>query len=262
MAEAYIVAAARTAGGRKGGRLAGWHPADLAASVLNSLVDRTRRRSRPDRRRHHGLRDAGRRTVQQHRPQRRDGLEASRERARHLGRPPVRLVAAGAAFRGAGRDGRLDGHRDRRRRGIDDAGADGPRLAAPRQERLWPLQEPGHREEISEHHVQPVHRRGNDGGEIRSLQGPARRLFLRQPPARDCRDAGRQVQGRDRSAADHPRRQLDRHPPYRRRHPLRRQPRRHQGRQADRRERQAHRRQRQPDLRRRLRRHGGQRKAA
>src|SRR6201999_35579 len=41
MAEAYIVAAARTAGGRKGGRLAGWHPADLAASVLDSLVDRT-----------------------------------------------------------------------------------------------------------------------------------------------------------------------------------------------------------------------------
>src|SRR6201986_626307 len=41
IAEAYIVAAARTAGGRKGGRLAGWHPADLAASVLDSLVERT-----------------------------------------------------------------------------------------------------------------------------------------------------------------------------------------------------------------------------
>src|ERR1700726_5035044 len=40
MAEAYIVAAARTAGGRKGGRLAGWHPADLAAVVLDSLVAR------------------------------------------------------------------------------------------------------------------------------------------------------------------------------------------------------------------------------
>ena len=40
MAEAYIVAAARTAGGRKGGRLAGWHPADLAAKVLDALVDR------------------------------------------------------------------------------------------------------------------------------------------------------------------------------------------------------------------------------
>jgi acetyl-CoA C-acetyltransferase len=40
MAEAYIVAAARTAGGKKGGRLAGWHPADMAAEVLNNLVDR------------------------------------------------------------------------------------------------------------------------------------------------------------------------------------------------------------------------------
>lgn len=38
MGEAYIVAAQRTAGGRKGGRLAGWHPADLSAQVLNSLV--------------------------------------------------------------------------------------------------------------------------------------------------------------------------------------------------------------------------------
>src|SRR5262245_62838684 len=41
MAEAFIVAAARTAGGRKGGRLAGWHPADLAAQVLDSLVERS-----------------------------------------------------------------------------------------------------------------------------------------------------------------------------------------------------------------------------
>ena len=41
MSEAYIVAAARTAGGRRGGRLSGWHPADLAAEVLNALVDRS-----------------------------------------------------------------------------------------------------------------------------------------------------------------------------------------------------------------------------
>jgi len=41
MAEAYIIAAARTAGGRKGGRLAGWHPADLAAQVLDALVERS-----------------------------------------------------------------------------------------------------------------------------------------------------------------------------------------------------------------------------
>ncbi|MDO8706011.1 MAG: acetyl-CoA C-acetyltransferase [Sulfuricaulis sp.] len=41
MTEAYIVAAARTAGGRRGGRLSGWHPVDLGAQILNALVDRT-----------------------------------------------------------------------------------------------------------------------------------------------------------------------------------------------------------------------------
>ena len=40
MSEAFIVAAARTAGGRRGGRLSGWHPADLAAQVLDALVAR------------------------------------------------------------------------------------------------------------------------------------------------------------------------------------------------------------------------------
>lgn len=40
MPEAFIVAALRTAGARKGGRLAGWHPADLAAQVLDALVER------------------------------------------------------------------------------------------------------------------------------------------------------------------------------------------------------------------------------
>jgi acetyl-CoA C-acetyltransferase len=40
MREAYIVAAVRTAGGRKGGRLRDWHPADLAGEVLAELVRR------------------------------------------------------------------------------------------------------------------------------------------------------------------------------------------------------------------------------
>lgn len=40
MPEAYIVAATRTAGGRRGGRLSGWHPVDLAAQVLDALVER------------------------------------------------------------------------------------------------------------------------------------------------------------------------------------------------------------------------------
>ncbi len=41
MADAYIVEAVRTAGGRRGGRLAGWHPVDMGAEVLNALVERT-----------------------------------------------------------------------------------------------------------------------------------------------------------------------------------------------------------------------------
>ena len=41
MSDAYIVQAVRTAGGRRNGKLAGWHPADLAGEVLNALVDRS-----------------------------------------------------------------------------------------------------------------------------------------------------------------------------------------------------------------------------
>jgi acetyl-CoA C-acetyltransferase len=41
MAEAYIVDALRTAGGRRDGALKDWHPADLGAAVLNALVQRT-----------------------------------------------------------------------------------------------------------------------------------------------------------------------------------------------------------------------------
>jgi len=41
MSEAYIVDVVRTAGGRRKGALAGVHPADLGAVVLNALVDRT-----------------------------------------------------------------------------------------------------------------------------------------------------------------------------------------------------------------------------
>lgn len=41
MAEAYIVAATRTAGGRRAGRLSGWHPVDLAGRMLDELLDRS-----------------------------------------------------------------------------------------------------------------------------------------------------------------------------------------------------------------------------
>lgn len=41
MAEAYLVELARTAGGRRGGALANWHPADLGAEIIDALVARS-----------------------------------------------------------------------------------------------------------------------------------------------------------------------------------------------------------------------------
>src|SRR5918993_1508704 len=40
MATAVIVDAVRTAGGKRNGKLSGWHPADLAGEVLRALVER------------------------------------------------------------------------------------------------------------------------------------------------------------------------------------------------------------------------------
>ena len=170
MAEAYIVAAARTAGGRKGGRLAGWHPADLAASVLDSLVERSG--AAPDQ-----IEDVIMGCVMQAGEQSnniaRNAIMASKlpesvpgtSIDRQCGSSQQALHFAAQAVM----SGTMD-MRDRRRRRSHDPGADGPGLAAAGQERLWPLQEPGHREAISEHRVQPVHRRGNDGGKIRPVE--------------------------------------------------------------------------------------------
>ena len=41
MADAVVIDAVRTPLGKRGGRLAGWHPVDLAAHTLRALVDRT-----------------------------------------------------------------------------------------------------------------------------------------------------------------------------------------------------------------------------
>ncbi|MEJ0040932.1 MAG: hypothetical protein WDM81_01295 [Rhizomicrobium sp.] len=125
MGEAYIVAAARTAGGKRGGKLKDWHPVDLGANVINALLDRSG--ANPDL-----VEDVICGCVSQVRPagnQRRaqcgDGLAPARACAGHLGRPPVRLVAAVAAFRGAGGDVGLDGRGDRDGHREHDARADG-----------------------------------------------------------------------------------------------------------------------------------------
>ncbi len=41
MTTAYIVEVVRTAGGKRGGKLAGWHPADMAGTTLDAIVDRS-----------------------------------------------------------------------------------------------------------------------------------------------------------------------------------------------------------------------------
>ena len=103
---AYIVAATRTAGGRKGGRLAGWHPADLAAAVLDSIARATG--ADPAQ-----VEDVIMGCVGQAGEQAnniaRNAVLASRLPESVPGtsrRPPMRLVAAGAAFRRPGGDER------------------------------------------------------------------------------------------------------------------------------------------------------------
>ena len=41
MPEAFIVSAKRTPGGRRNGRLAGIHPADLGATILDAIIAET-----------------------------------------------------------------------------------------------------------------------------------------------------------------------------------------------------------------------------
>ena len=94
MATAVIVDAVRTAGGKRNGKLSGWHPADLAGEVLKALVERN---------------DLDPALIDdvimgcvmqvgqpgpQHRPQRRARRRLPRVGARHHRRPPVRLVAS------------------------------------------------------------------------------------------------------------------------------------------------------------------------
>ena len=47
MTTAVIVDAVRTAGGKRNGKLSGWHPVDLAAETLRALVRAQRSRPEP-----------------------------------------------------------------------------------------------------------------------------------------------------------------------------------------------------------------------
>ena len=163
MAEAYIVAAARTAGGRKGGRLAGWHPADLAAKVLDLLVERSG--AAPDQ-----IEDVIMGCVMQAGEQSnniaRNAIMASKLPESVPGTSIDRQCGSSQQALHFAAQAVMSGTMDI----VIAAGVEsmtrvpmGLTSAAAGQERLWSLQERGHRAEISEHRVQPVHRRGNDG---------------------------------------------------------------------------------------------------
>ncbi len=177
MAEAYIVAAARTAGGRKGGRLSGWHPADLAGQVLNTLIDRTKIDPAQ-------VEDVIMGCVMQ-------AGEQSNNIARNavLASKLPESVPATSVDRQCGSSQQalhfaaqavMSGSMDC----VIAAGVEsmtrvpmGLASSLPAEERFWPLQEPRNRAALSEHRVQPVHRRRDDGEEVRHLEGRARPVF-------------------------------------------------------------------------------------
>ena len=258
MAEAYIVAAARTAGGRKGGRLAGWHPADLAASVLDALIERSG--AAPDQ-----IEDVIMGCVMQAGEQSnniaRNAIMASKlpesvpgtSVDRQCGSSQQALHFAAQAVMSGTMDCVIAA-------GVESMTRVPMGLASqlPAKNGFGTYKSPG----IEKHYPNIVfsqftgaemmaEKYGLSKDELDEYSYNSHQRAIAATQAGKFKDEIIPLQ-------DHPRRRFDRHPPYRRRHPLRRQPCRHQGRQADRGERQAHRRLLQPDLRRRLRRGGGQ----
>ena len=115
MADAYIVDAVRTAGGKRGGKLAGFHPVDLGAAVLDAIADRNDFDPAAIEDVIMGCvsRAASRRAS---RPQCRACARSCPIRPGCHHRPAMRIVAASHAVRGARRDVGHAGYGDRGRR--------------------------------------------------------------------------------------------------------------------------------------------------
>ena len=182
MRETVIVEAVRTPVGKRNGGLSDMHAADLSALVLNALVERTGIDPDDRRRRGLGLRLAGRRPVEQHRPLLGAGRGLARDHPGHHGQPGVRVEPAGAGLRRAGRDVRPAGRRRRRRCRGDEPGSAGLRARhrhAVRPESACPLRR---------FLVQPGHLGGDDRAEVGLLARPGststRRARTSRPPPR------------------------------------------------------------------------------
>ena len=171
MRETVIVEAVRTPVGKRNGGLSDMHAADLSAIVLNALMERAGVDPDDRRRRGVGLRLAGRRPVEQHRPLLGAGRRLARAHPGHHHQPRVRVEPAGAGLRGAGRDVRPAGRRRGGRCRGDEPGAAwfsaGHRHAV-RPESACPLRG---------FLVQPGHLCRDDRAEVGLLADPARRVL-------------------------------------------------------------------------------------
>ena len=133
MTTAVIVDAVRTAGGKRHGKLSGWHPVDLAAETLRALVERNDLDPAL-------IDDVIMGCVMQVGAQ---AVNVGRNAvlaagfpgvgAGHDHRPAVRIVPAGPALRGPGRNGRTVRRGGGRRGRGHEPGADGGQRRA----RAW-----------------------------------------------------------------------------------------------------------------------------
>ena len=220
----YIVAATRTAGGRKGGKLAGWHPADLAGQVLDTLLDRTGADPAL-------VEDVIMGCVSQVGEQAinvaRNAVLASRLPESVPGTSVDRQCGSSQQALHFAAQAVMSGTQDI----VIAAGVEsmtrvpmGLSVALPAQNGFGNPDEPAHAGALSQHPVQPVHGRRDDGREVQPDQGSARRVRLRQPPDAPSRRR-RAARSRTRSS---PIKIKDAegdesHAHGRRRHPLRRQ---------------------------------------
>ena len=178
MGEAYIVAAARTAGGKRGGKLKDWHPVDLGAEVINALLDRSG--ADPDL-----IEDVICGCVSQVGQQAinvaRNAVMASRlpehvpgtSVDRQCGSSQQSLHFAAQAVMTGSMDAVIA-------MGIESMTRVpmGASAALPAQNGMGTYMSPRDAGEISQHPVQPVHGRRDDGDQVRPEQGAARPVRL------------------------------------------------------------------------------------
>ena len=259
MADAFIVGAVRTAGGRRNGKLKNWHPIDLGALVLDELVARTGTDPEliedvifgcVDQVGAQSANIARNAVLASRLPESVPGTTVDRQcgssqQAFHFAAQAVMsgvhdvVIAGGVELMSLVPLGgnAIAGHK---------AGMGSPYGAR-------------HEEALPGREVQPVRGRRDDRGALGLLARAARPLRAHEPRTRRARHARGSLRARDRAGRGDARRRQQREVRGRRGHPLRRQPRRAGGAEAALRQGPAHGGHVEPDHRRRRRGAGGER---